>query len=996
MKNPIDISAIRTLLSSQKGSKYWRSLEEVAQTPQFEEYLHREFPRLASVLDNSVDRRRFLQLMGGSIALAGLAGCTKQPQEKIIPYVKQPEILVPGEPLYYSTTMPLDGYGHGVVVTSNMGRPTKIEGNPDHPASLGSTNVFAQASVLTLYDPDRSQVITNKGTISTWDKFIQSLDGPLTAQKALKGEGIRILTESVTSPTLASQVDELLRMYPKARWHQYAPINSDAERKASQLLYGEIVQPRYAFDQADVVLSLDADFLMEGPSSVRATRDFSKRRKISSDKKSMNRLYVAEAMVTNTGTMADHRLSVQSGQIAAVAKSIAARLGMEGVSASQPLTNPKQEAWVNNVARDLQGHRGSSIVVAGIHQPPVVHAIAHMLNDWLGNVGKTVFFTDPVDTKPEIHVDSLRQLVGDINKGSVDMLVILGGNPVYTAPADLEFGEALKKVKYSVRLGLYDDETSALSTWHIPEAHYLESWGDIRAFDGTTSIIQPLISPLYEGKTSLEVLAELTDNSGAKPYDIVRKNWQQHHGKNGFEDYWVEILNKGVIANTAFPAKRGRQIKNRELESLLDEIKSGGESNIELVFRPDPTIWDGQYANNGWLQELAKPITKLTWDNAALIAPSTAEHLSLKNEDVVEIKSGARSVKAPIWIVPGHAENSVTLHFGYGRTRSGNVGTGIGGSAYALQTSEHTGFLPSVSIKPTGGEYKLATTQHHHAMEGRNQVRVASLKEFIADPEFAPKIEELPSPDQTLYPKVPYEGHKWGMSIDLNACTGCNACVVACQSENNIPIVGKEQVMNMREMQWIRIDSYFSGDLDEPSIYHQPVPCMQCENAPCELVCPVDATLHDSEGLNVMVYNRCIGTRYCSNNCPYKVRRFNFFEYNEPKSPTMKMLENPDVTVRSRGVMEKCTYCVQRINEVRIRAEKDGREIRDGEIKTACQTACPAEAIVFGDINDKDSEVVKLKAEPRTYTLLAELNTKPRTTYLAKITNPNPNMKENS
>ena len=996
MKNPIDISAIRTRLSSQKGSNYWRSLEEVAKTPEFEEYLHAEFPRLASVFDGSVDRRRFLQLMGGSIALAGLAGCTKQPQEKIIPYVKQPEILVPGEPLYYSTAMPLDGYGHGVVVTSNMGRPTKIEGNPDHPASLGSTSVFAQASILTLYDPDRSQVITNKGTISTWDKFLEALDGPLSAQKALKGEGLALLTETVTSPTLAAQINELLRRFPKAQWYQYAPINADAEREGTRLVFGEIVQPQYAFDNADVILSLDADFLMEGPSSVRATRDFSKRRRISSEKKSMNRLYVAEAMVTNTGTMADHRLSIRSGQVPLIAKAVAARLGIPGISGEARLTNPRHEEWVEYVVKDLQRHRGSSVVLAGRNQPPLVHAIAQILNVHLGNVGKTVSYTDPVDARSEIHLDSLKQLVREMKRGAVDMLFILGGNPAYTAPADLQFAEALKKVNFSVRLGLYEDETSAASKWHIPEAHYLEAWSDVRAYDGTTSIVQPLIAPLYDGKSAHDVLAELTGNSGAKAYDTIRDVWQKRHGKNGFEEFWVEVLNKGVIANTELAPKRVRQRKDNELETLIAGVRDVDASAIELVFRPDPTIWDGQYANNGWLQELAKPITKLTWDNAALLAPSTAQRLSLNNGDVIELTADDRTVKAPVWIVPGHAENSITLHFGYGRTRSGNVGTGIGGNAYALQSSAHPGFLPSVTVQRTGEEYKLATTQHHHSMEGRDQVRVASLTEFIADPEFAQKIQESPSPDQTLYPKVEYEGHAWGMSIDLNACTGCNACVIACQSENNIPIVGKEQVLNMREMQWIRIDSYFSGDLDDPAVYHQPVPCMHCENAPCELVCPVGATVHDSEGLNVMVYNRCIGTRYCSNNCPYKVRRFNFFEYNDPKASTLKMLENPDVTVRSRGVMEKCTYCVQRINEVRIRAEKDGREIRDGEIKTACQSACPAQAIVFGDINDKQSEVTKVKAEPRTYGLLADLNTKPRTTYLAKITNPNPDMKEKS
>jgi MoCo/4Fe-4S cofactor protein with predicted Tat translocation signal len=996
VKKPLDLTAIRTLLSQQKGSRYWRSLQEVAGTKEFEDYLHAEFPRLASVMESSTDRRRFLQLMGASIALAGLAGCTKQPEEKIIPYVKQPEVLVPGEPLYYSTAMPLDGYGHGVIVTSNMGRPTKIEGNPDHPASLGATSVFAQASVLTLYDPDRSQVITNKGTISTWTKFKEALDGPLSAQRALQGAGLRILTETVTSPTLSSQIGDLLKQFPKARWHQFTPVNSDSEREGTRLAFGEVAQAHYSFDKADVVVSLDADFLMEGPSSVRAMRDFSKRRRISTEKETMNRLYVAEATVTNSGTMADHRLPVQSGMIRLLARALASRLGVSGISHNPALANPRFETWVESAARDLMNHRGTGIVIAGAHQPPVVHALAHAMNEALGNVGRMVTYTEPVDAGMELQRESLQKLVADMRSGAVDILVVLGGNPVYTAPANLHFAEALRKVGFSVRLGLYNDETSAESVWHIPEAHYLETWSDIRAYDGTVSIVQPLITPLYDGKSPHDLLAELTGNSGTKAYDIIRSVWERRHGKEGFEHFWVDTLNKGVVADTALPGKKVRRTSSSQLEGLLAKDDGINASAIEVVFRPDPTVWDGQYANNGWLQELAKPITKLTWDNAALMAPATAQSLSLNNGDLVELTADGRTVRAPIWIVPGHAENSVTLHLGYGRSRSGAIGTGSGANAFALQSSDNPGFISGVTVRALGGHYDLATTQHHHAMEGRNQVRVATLAEFAADHDFAKKLEEAPSPDQTLYPKVAYDGHAWGMSIDLNSCTGCNACVVACQSENNIPIVGKEQVMNMREMQWIRVDSYFSGDLDDPAVYHQPVPCMHCENAPCELVCPVGATVHDSEGLNVMVYNRCIGTRYCSNNCPYKVRRFNFLEYNEPKAPTLKMLENPDVTVRSRGVMEKCTYCVQRINEVRIRAEKDGREIRDGEIKTACQSACPAEAIVFGDINDKKSVVTRLKEEPRTYSLLAELNTKPRTTYLAKITNPNPEMNGNS
>jgi molybdopterin-containing oxidoreductase family iron-sulfur binding subunit len=996
MKKSLDLSSLRKLLSGERGARYWRSLEEAAGTPEFEEYLHAEFPRFGSAMDNSVNRRRFLQLMGASIALAGLPGCVKQPDEKIVPYVNQPETLVPGEPAYFSTAMPLDGYGHGVIVTSNMGRPTKIEGNADHPASLGATSVFAQASLLTLYDPDRSQVITHQGMIGTWANFLSAVDPVLGAQRSREGAGLRILSETVTSPTLAAQLKDLLSKFPKAQWHQYTPMNADAEREGTRLAFGEMLAPVYSFDKAAVIVSLDADFLVEGSQSVRAMRDFSRRRRISSEKKSMNRLYVAESMVTNTGSMADHRLPIRSGQIGQLARSIAARLRIAGIEEDKRLPDTRVDKWIEAVAKDLDKSRGSSIVIAGRHQPPVVHALAHTVNYHLGNAGKTVQYIDPAEARPELQLESLRQLVLEMNSGEVELLLILGGNPAYTAPADFKFAEALKKVSMSIRLGLYDDETSAECNWHIPETHYLESWSDIRSSDGTVSILQPLIAPLYDGKSSHELIATLTDSSITKPYDIVRSAWQVRHEEAGFEKFWVDALNKGVVNGTAQAPKDVRLATGLQFAGLAENYSAIDSSRLELVYRPDPTIWDGQYANNGWMQELAKPITKLTWDNAALMAPATAEklsqQLSVHNGDVIELEAEGRSVKAPVWIVPGHAENSITLHLGYGRTKSGNIGTGIGVNAYALLTSTHPGFTPNVKVRTTGERYDLATTQQHHAMEGRDQVRSAPLETFNGDPMFAKKLDPEPSPDQTLYPKVAYDGYAWGMSIDLNSCTGCNACVIACQSENNIPIVGKEQVMNMREMQWIRVDSYFKGELDNPEIYHQPVPCMHCENAPCEPVCPVGATVHDSEGLNVMVYNRCIGTRYCSNNCPYKVRRFNFFEYNEPKAATLKMLENPDVSVRSRGVMEKCTYCVQRINEVRIRAEKDGRQIRDGEVKTACQTACPAEAIVFGDINNDQSAVTKLKAEPRTYSLLAELNTKPRTTYLAKITNPNPEM----
>jgi molybdopterin-containing oxidoreductase family iron-sulfur binding subunit len=597
--------------------------------------------------------------------------------------------------------------------------------------------------------------------------------------------------------------------------------------------------------------------------------------------------------------------------------------------------------------------------------------------------------------------------------GRVELLVIIGGNPVYTAPADLRFAEHLGKVGTRVHLSLYDDETSALCHWHIPEAHYLESWSDTRAYDGTVSIVQPLIAPLYNGKSAHELLAVLIDQPNRSDYDIVREHWQNQHSsgtlptvtQQSFEQFWRTALHEGFIAGTASAAKR-LALKTDWMTSDSGLRTPDSSQSLEIIFRPDPTIYDGRFANNGWLQELPKPLTKLTWDNAAMVSPATARRLGLSSTtgwrggehgtiytDIVELEYRGRTVRAPIWIVPGHAEDCVTVHLGYGRTQAGKGGTGVGFNAYALRLSDAAWFGPGLTLRKTDERYPLACTQFHHNIEGRDLVRSTSLEEYRQHPAFAQEGHES-ARNPSLYPKDEYPGYAWGMAIDMTTCIGCNACVVACQAENNIPIVGKTEVMHGREMHWLRIDTYHKGDSANPETYYQPLPCMHCENAPCELVCPVAATTHSAEGLNDMVYNRCVGTRYCSNNCPYKVRRFNFFQYADWDTPSLKLLRNPDVTVRSRGVMEKCTYCVQRISRARIEAEKAGRPIRDGEIVTACQAACPAQAIVFGNINDPNSRVSQLKAEPRNYGLLAELNTQPRTTYLAAIRNPNREIEE--
>jgi molybdopterin-containing oxidoreductase family iron-sulfur binding subunit len=1037
----LDLTTIRARLKNSTGPEYWRSLEELADTEEFQRLLHNEFPQLLPENSSSLNRRHFLKLLGASLALAGLNACTRQPMEKIFPYVRQPEQLVPGKPLYFATALLRGGYANGVLVENHEGRPTKVEGNPEHPASLGATDVFAQAEVLALYDPDRSQVVMNLGRISTWEAFITAVTTELEAQRAKNGAGLRILTETVTSPTLAGQMQTLLSAFPAAKWHQYDPAGRDNTRAGAQLAFGEFVETQYRFDQAEVILALDADFLIDSPGSLRYARDFVAKRRVIDDVKRMNRLYAVESSPSLTGTMADHRLPIRASEIEALARVLAEELGVsEGRGAKgdgrkargeergargerRKVMGERREVegeeralhpspftlhssllashvkWIKAVARDLAQHRGKSLVIAGEQQPPVVHALAHAMNHALGNVGKTVIYTDPVEARPVIQTESLRELVTDVAAGQVELLLILGGNPVFTAPADLNFADHLSKVKLRVHLSLYDDETSALCHWHIPEAHTLETWSDARAYDGTATIIQPLIAPLYGGKSAHEVLAVFAGQAGQTSYDIVRNYWKRQNPVANFEKFWQTALHDGLIADTALPTK-SVQLRSTSIQDQGSSIQEpvtrseSSASNLEVNFRPDPTIGDGRYANNGWLQELPKPFTKLTWDNAALISPATAERLGLGNEELVELKYRGRTVRAPIGIVPGHANDAVTVHFGYGRTRVGKIGNGIGFNAYSLRTSEATWFGAGLEIQKTGERYQLASTQLHHNVENRHLVRAGTLADYTEHPDFVQEMGHEPPRDMTLYPGHKYEGYAWGMAIDLNSCIGCNACTIACQAENNIPIVGKDQVAVGREMHWIRVDRYYAGDLDNPATYHQPVPCMHCENAPCEVVCPVAATVHSDEGLNDMVYNRCVGTRYCANNCPYKVRRFNFLLYSDFKTPSLKLLRNPDVTVRSRGVMEKCTYCVQRINAARIEAKKADRDIREGEIITACQQVCPAQAITFGNINDPNSRVAQLKASKLNYGLLTDLNTQPRTTYLARLRNPNPDLEE--
>jgi molybdopterin-containing oxidoreductase family iron-sulfur binding subunit len=974
------------------GRRFWRSLDELADTEEFRRFLLAEFPQQASVLD-SVDRRQFMKLMAASFALAGMSACTRQPTELIVPYVRNPEDLVPGQPLFYATAMTLGDSGAvGLLVESHMGRPTKVEGNPDHPASLGATDAFAQASVLDLYDPDRSQVITYLGEIRPWDAFQKAMRGVIDAQREKKGAGLRILTDTVVAPTLGAQLKGVLDELPEAKWHQWEPAGRDSARAGAMLAFGEIVETRYDLDKADVVLSLDADFLACGPGHLTYARAFARRRRVGDGAK-MNRLYAVDASSSVTAANADHRLPLRPSQVRDFARAVAAGLGTD---TEIPAGLEQYSVWIEAVVADLKAHEGSSAVIAGDYQPPAVHALAHAMNHRLGNVDRTVTYTRSIESAPVVHAESIRELAAAMEDGSVDVLLILGGNPVYDAPTDLRFAERMQNVALRVHLASHNDETSELSHWHVPQAHYLETWGDTVAFDGTATITQPLIEPLYGGKSAIELLSALLEDTPRNGYEIVRAHWHEWYEKAGrraadtFDAFWRKIVHDGVVPGTALPAKQA--VLQRHWGTELAKAPPAGapeSGTLEIAFRPDPTIYDGRFANNGWLQELSKPMSKLTWDNAALLSVATASRLGVTNGELLALTFGGSSIEAPAWILPGHPDDTITAHLGYGRRRAGRVGNGTGFNAYALRRLDSLHFGRGVQVRKPGARYALASTQDHHSMEGRDLVHATTLEEY--EHGSASEHAARHSPEGlSLYPDHPYDGYAWGMAIDLSSCIGCNACTIACQAENNIAVVGKEQVARGREMQWIRVDRYFEGEPANPQTYHQPVPCMHCENAPCEVVCPVNATVHSSEGLNEMVYNRCVGTRYCSNNCPYKVRRFNFLLFSDWETETLKMQRNPDVTVRSRGVMEKCTYCVQRINQSRIQAKKEGRQIRDGEIVTACQQVCPTEAIVFGDINDKDSRVAKLRGDRRHYGLLEELGTRPRTTYLGAVRNPNP------
>jgi MoCo/4Fe-4S cofactor protein with predicted Tat translocation signal len=1004
--------------NEQSGKKYWRSLEELANSPELEKTLKAEFPRGAAELEITpgVGRRKFLGVVGASMALAGvnLTGCIRKPRESILPYTRRPEDLVPGRPMYFATSAYIGSSVMGLLATSTEGRPTKLDGNPSHPQSLGSSNAWAQASLLELYNPDRSRIPAKAGgENSNWEEF-RSFFEPLSASlKSAGGKGLALIVDSTPSPTLSFLLKEIRAAYPQAKLYLDDPLFAQNAADGLKMLGLGAANLYYSLDKADVIASFDADFLGTGENSVVYSRMFADRRRILTENSTMNRLYALEPAYTITGMAADHHLRLQGSQIGEALLALAGELAKQGLAIAPEISakvgnasaalSPAGQKLVVTLAQDLLRSKGKSAIFVGPRQPAWVHAVAYAMNSALGNVGAVVRAHTSEDY---LESGDLVALAAALKSGEVQTLVSVGTNPVYNAPADLGMAELIKGVATSVQLSYYKDETAKVAKWHVPMSHFLEAWGDLRSTDGTVSIQQPLIAPLFDTISPLEFLATLlTGKSSQKgAYEVVKGYWAKKSAGSSFEKDWNRWLHDGVISNTTSSGVGSTAPTLAGLAAALNTLKPAlpaSKDALEISFSIDNSVADGRYANNGWLQEVPDTLSKLTWDNAAIMSQKTANDLGIGMGDLIELSHEDRKLVIAAFVSPGIADYTITIPLGYGRTFGGLVATDAGFNANLLRGSAEPHFATGAKFSGKKGTYALASSQTHSLidLEARPIVREATLEEFRKNPKFVELKELMPRPKQKtlLWDEPnPTGGYQWGMSIDLNSCTGCNACTVACQAENNIPIVGKERVLNGREMAWIRLDRYFTGTTDDPQTVLQPMMCVHCENAPCESVCPVAATVHSPEGLNDMVYNRCIGTRYCANNCPYKVRRFNFFAFgkeNAEANPLLSMQQNPNVTVRFRGVMEKCTYCVQRINRGKIDAKVAGKDkVVDGAIVTACEQVCPTKAIVFGDLNDPESAVSKLKSLSRDFTVLGELNTQPRTTYLAKLRNPNPDL----
>jgi molybdopterin-containing oxidoreductase family iron-sulfur binding subunit len=1019
------------------GKKYWRSLDQFAETPEFNHWLEREFPQGASEFNgDGVSRRNFLKLMGASTALAGvgLSAC-RRPELHLVPFTKSVEWAIPGKPLFFATSMPERRGYIPLILATHDGRPTKVEGNPLHPVSNGGTDGFAQASILDLYDPDRSRFFLTGGAQSDAAKFDAYLDGLLAGFKSNEGEGIAFLVGENNSPTRERLRWEIAKKYPKALWSVYEPLGGESAAQADAAAFGEGVQVRPLIGKADVILAIDSDFLGCGDGGVDSVRAFTSRRRVSEPGAKMNRLYVVENHYTVTGGMSDHRLRIPASHIPAftqqLAESVAVLTGdptLRALCDALPKSDAKfTEGWIEETVNDLFAARGKSLVLVGGRQPAAVQLLGHAINAALRTLGKTVV-AQAAPTQPGI---SIQELAKSIRDKKVAALFILGGNPVYNAPSELDWAALQKSVSDVIRLGMYEDETSRLAKWQVPAAHYLEAWGDGRSADGSYVSVQPMVLPLYGGWSEVDLLARVAGLPKPQGPELVQETFRGIAKPGDFDAAWNKFLHDGFLADSSAAPITPTLDATAATAFLKDHAAPqalAGDQQFEVVFIPDNKVYDGRYANNGWLQEMPDPVTRLTWDNAALMSLATAKKLGIVNinveytADTIEITLGdKRKIEIAALVAPGHADHSISLPLGYGRAMAGRVCAGAGVNVYPLRTSDQSGFAVGAAVKRTGKTYSIAITQQHHSMEGRALVREGTVEQFKEKPDFAQTMwmdAELPTKNPSLYTHPTLDGiHQWGMVVDLNTCTGCNACVIACQAENNTPIVGKDQVISGREMHWMRIDRYFaSEDANDPNpeMVTQPLMCQQCENAPCETVCPVNATVHTEDGLNAMAYNRCIGTRYCANNCPFKVRRFNFFDYNQRPienhqlylgpltkkgtPDTIKMQKNPNVTVRMRGVMEKCTFCVQRIQEAKIAAKVHAGASADVQVptdvfKSACQQSCPAEAITFGNIKDPESKVAKLKKEdPRNYRLLAYLNVEPRVSYLARIRNPNMKM----